>query len=147
MKSVILSALLAISLMSAASGTKEKNVTNYRLSHNFNAEFGMVDNVKWSSAMNNMTRADFVLDEEPVCAFFDEQGDFVASTKTMTFKNLPKKLQAAILEKVPGATIETVFEMTSPQEKSWYIETNVNNEKKVWKGSTFGTITRYYVKN
>ena len=147
MKPLILSALLAISLMSFASGTKEKNVASYRLIYNFNAEFGQVDNVKWSSAMNDMTRADFILDDEPVCAYFDEQGDFVAATKTITFKDLPKKLQAAVLEKVPGATIETVFEMSSPEEKTWFIETNVNNEKKVWKGTNFGAITRYYVKH
>lgn len=147
MKSIILSALLAVSLMASASGTKEKTVVTYRLSHNFNAEFGQVENVKWSSAMNDMTRADFVLDDEPVCAYFNEAGEFVAATKTITFKDLPKKLQNRILEKVPGATIETVFEMSSPEEKSWYIETNQNNEKKVWKGTSFGMITRYYVKH
>jgi hypothetical protein len=30
--------------------------------------------------LNNMTKADFVWDDQPMTAFFDETGEFVAST-------------------------------------------------------------------
>lgn len=146
MKSFFLSAFLAITLLASASGTKEKKVASYRLSQNFQAEFGSIENVKWSSAMNNMTKADFVMDDEKLCAYFDENGNYVASTKSITFDELPKKLKIAMQDKLPGAKIETVFEMSSPTEKSWFIETIQNNERKIWKGNFFGMVTRYYVK-
>jgi hypothetical protein len=146
MKTILLSALLAISLTAGASGKKdEKQVVTYRTSQNFLNEFGQVDNVKWSTAMNNMTKADFLLEDEPVTAYFDENGEFVASTKAITFEELPRALRSSINNKLPGAQILTVFEMSSRQEKSWFIETIFNNERKLWKGNSFGTVTRYFV--
>ena len=146
MKSILLTSLLAVTLFASASGTKEKNVANYRITQSFNAEFGQVKNVKWSSAMNNMIKADFEIDDEPVSAYFDENGVYVASTKIITLEELPKKLQASIKEKIAGANIDQVFEMTSTGEKSYFVETTSNNEKKVWKGDSFGKLTRYYLK-
>ncbi len=146
MKTILLSALMAISLLAGASGKKEeKNVVTYRTSQNFLNEFGQVDNVKWSNAMNNMTKADFILEDEPVSAYFDENGEFVASTKAITFEELPRALRTSINNKLPGAKILTVFEMSSRHEKSWFIETDFNNERKLWKGNSFGAFARYFV--
>ncbi|MES2646812.1 MAG: hypothetical protein V4717_08065 [Bacteroidota bacterium] len=146
MKSIFLSAALAICLFATASGTREKSVANYRIIQSFNEEFGRVENLKWSSAMNNLVKADFELDNETMSAYFDENGEYVASTKIISLDQLPKKLQASIKEKVGDAKIDQVFEMTSIREKSFFVETTSNNEKKVWKGDSFGKLTRYYLK-
>jgi hypothetical protein len=50
MKTIILSASLALSLLAGASGTKEKNAASYRVIQSFINEFGQVENVKWSNA-------------------------------------------------------------------------------------------------
>ena len=146
MKTIFLSAFSAITLFAAASGTKEKSVASYQADRSFFAEFGQVDGVKWSNAMNNMTKADFVLDDEAICAYFDQNGDFVASTKAVDFNELPKSLRTAIHNKVPGANILSVFELNSKTERAWFVETELNNEKKVWKGTGLGSLARYYVK-
>jgi hypothetical protein len=146
MKTLILAVLLASSFFANASGTKEKSVTNMKLIQNFTAQFGHVDNVVWRSAMNNMTKAEFVMDDEKLCAFFDENGNYVAQTREITIQALPKKLKSALDEKAPGAEVLTVFEMVSNDEKAWFVETVANNEKKLWKGNTFGKLSRYYVK-
>jgi uncharacterized protein YozE (UPF0346 family) len=147
MKTILLSASLALCLLAGASGTKEKTVTTYRTIQNFTAEFGQVDNVKWSNAMNNMTKAEFVLDDEPVCAYFDVNGDFVAETRNVTFDELPKAIRSSINNKFPGAKILNLFEMTSRQEKTWFIETVYNNERKIWKSNSFGILSRYFEKS
>jgi len=147
MKTIFLSAFLAITLLATASGTKDKTAASYKTSRSLFAEFGRVDNVKWSNAMNDMIKADFILDDEAICAFFDANGDFVASTKAVDFNELPKNLKTAINDKVPGANILTVFEFNSKTERAWFVETELNNEKKVWKGNGFGSLTRYYVKD
>lgn len=146
MKTLFLAVLVATSLLASASGTKEKNITNMKLLQNFTAQFGHVENVVWRSAMNDMTKAEFVMDNEKLCAFFDESGNYVAQTREIGISDLPKKLKAALDEKAPGAEVLTVFEMTSNDEKAWFVETVANNEKKLWKGNTFGKLSRYYVK-
>lgn len=145
MKTLFLAAFLATSLIATASGTKEKNITNMKLLNNFTAQFGHVENVVWRSAMNNMTKAEFTIDDDKICAFFDESGSYVAQTRQISLEELPKKLQEALNEKAPGAEVLTVFEMTSNDEKAWFVETVASNEKKLWKGNTFGKLSRYYV--
>ena len=145
MKTLFLAAFLATSLIATASGTKEKSITNMKLLNNFTAQFGHVDNVVWRSAMNNMTKAEFTIDDDKICAFFDESGSYVAQTRQISLEELPKKLQEALNEKAPGAEVLTVFEMTSNDEKAWFVETVARNEKKLWKGNTFGKLSRYYV--
>lgn len=145
MKTLFLAAFLATSIIASASGTKEKSVTNMKMLHNFTAQFGHVDNVVWRSAMNNMTKAEFQIDNDKICAFFDDNGNYVAQTKQIGLGDLPKKLQAALNQKAPGAEVLTVFEMISNDEKAWFVETVANNERKVWKGNTFGKLSRYHM--
>jgi hypothetical protein len=145
MKTLILAIFAASSFFANASGTKEKAVTNITLLQNFTAQFGQVDNVVWRNARNNMTKAEFVIDDEPVCAFFDETGNFVAQTKELKIGDLPKKLKSALNEKAPGAEVLNVFEMITNDERAWFVETLANNEKKLWKGNSFGKLSRYYV--
>lgn len=147
MKTILLSASLVFSLLAGASGTKEKNAASYRAIQSFKTEFGQVEDVKWSSAMNNMTKADFILDDEPVTAFFDEAGEFVASTRAVAFETLPKALRTSFNAKMPGAKILTLFEVSSQQERVWFLQTQYNNEVKVWKGSAQGNLSRYFERN
>ena len=146
MKTTLLALLLSVSIIAAASGTREKSVTNVRMLQNFTAQYGNIDNVVWRSAMNNMVKAEFELEEEKICAYFDESGNYVAQTREITLSELPKKLQIALEEKAPGAEVVSLFEMVNDSEKAWFIETKSMNEKKLWKGNTFGKLARYYVK-
>lgn len=146
MKTLLATLLLATTLFANASGTKEKSVASYRLTKSFNAQFGAVDNVVWRNAANNMVKAEFEMDEEKICAYFDRNGDFVAQTKEIKPDQLPKNLQAALREKAPGAEILNVFEMISDEERAWFVETTANNEHKLWKGNSFGKLSRYFIK-
>ena len=145
MKTLLLAALLSTSLIAGASGTREKSVTNVRMLQNFTAQYGHVDNVVWHSAMNNMVKAEFQMEDEKLCAYFDENGNYVAQTREITLSELPKKLKAALDEKAPGAEVISLFEMTTDNEKAWFVETKSLNENKLWKGTTFGKLSRYYV--
>ena len=97
--------------------------------------------------MNNMTRADFVMDDENFTAYFNDLGEYVASTNSLQFNDLPKSLRIAIKSKLPNATVINAFKITSPSDVSYYFETEQDGEKKLYKGREFGDFTRYYVKS
>lgn len=146
MKKIILSAALAFSsIFAIASGTKEKSIASYRTVQNLAKEFGDVENLKWSSASNNMTRADFTVDDQKISAFFDEAGEYVASTKILTVNNLPKKILTSLNKKLEGATITSVIHMTTAEDSSYFIESELNGVKKVWKGYSSGMVGAYKV--
>jgi hypothetical protein len=145
MKQLLFTVFIATSLFVSAAGTKEKTIVNLNLTKNFTARFGEVDNVSWSNAANGMTKATFETDNETHVAFFDESGNYVAETKTLALTDIPKKLRMALEEKAPGAQINNAFEMTTDDEKTWFVETEANGERKVWQWIGTGRLRRYYV--
>ena len=148
MKTLILSAAVALlSLSASASGSKEKSNVSFRCVQSFEKEFGYIEDVKWSNSMNHMSRAEFVQDDEKVTAYFDEAGEYVASTTTMQFDQLPKMLRSRIKEKMPTANVVTVFRVTTGTDVSYYFETEKDGEKKLYKGKEYGDFTRHYVRS
>lgn len=147
MKTFFISVLLLAGSFAIASGTKEKVSVSYHTLQSFQSEFGNIEDVKWSQAMNNMTKADFIMDDVPVVAYFDENGEFFASTIDLKFEDLPRELRKAVSEKLADAKILSVFEMTSKYERCYFIETEVDGKKKVWKGNSVGGLSRYFVKS
>lgn len=144
MKTLLLSTAFAfVTLLATASGTKEKNVATYRTNQSLVAEFGDVDNLKWSAASNNLTRADFTVDDQAITAFFDDAGDYVASTRVMTLNDLPKKLKSTVTKKLSGENITNILYMTAKDESSYFIETQTDGIRKVWKGQDFGDLRLY----
>lgn len=144
MKTFFLSTAFAfVSLFATASGTKEKTIASYRTTQSLAAEFGDVDNLKWSSASNNLTRADFTVEDQQITAFFDDAGEYVASTRVMTLNDLPKKLKSSVNKKLAGQTITNILYMTAKDESSYFIETQTDGVRKVWKGQEFGDLKPY----
>lgn len=146
MKTILLSAVLTmIGYAAIAEEKNEKTIASYQTIKSLEAEFGHVQNVKWSISGNNMTRADFELDAENVSAFFAETGEFIASTQEISYYELPKKLQVAVKQKLADGKIGTMLKMNTRDETSWYIEVMYNDEKKIWKGNLYGELRRFKV--
>ncbi|HMP92971.1 MAG TPA: hypothetical protein PKD90_08885 [Phnomibacter sp.] len=123
---------------------KEKAVSaTYTATQNLIIQFGEITNVTWSNAMSNMMRADFMIDNESISAFFDSNGEFVASTRSISRQQLPIKLRLKVDAKLTMANITHMFELSSPQEHAYYFEVEEDGKKKVWKGYDYGVLERY----
>jgi hypothetical protein len=143
MKILMIAAFALFSLSVNASGRKEKTIASYRTTQSLASEFGHVENVKWSNAANNLIRADFVLDEQSVSAFFNEDGEYVASTRELTLDYLNKKLRNAITKLVPAENITQIIYMTTKDEGNYYIETKTDGVRKVWKCTETGDVSPF----
>jgi hypothetical protein len=140
MKTILVAVFALSSLFSFASGTKKKSVASYRTTQSLAVEFGNVDNLKWSTASNNLTRADFTVEDQQVAAFFDEAGEYVASTRVLTFNDLPKKLRSLIQKNIADEKINQILLMSSKDETAYFIETITDGVRKVWKSKDQGDL-------
>lgn len=141
MKTFFVAAALALTTMSAtANKTAAKDKINSKVTVALQNEFGNVDNITWSNASNNMLRATFTKDDETVSAFFDQKGEFIASTIEISKDALPAKLKAAINKKVKEGVITEALQMQTNEEFAYYVKVYANGSEKVYKGTSAGLL-------
>ena len=144
MKTILFAAALALTTFSSAIANKNsgKNKLTVVAANSFENEFGKVEDVNWSTTSTNMLRASFKQENESVSAFFDQSGNYVATTVSRTAESLPAKLRAAISKKEKDGIITEALEFTNDEEQSYYVKVYVNGKEKLYKGNSYGQITQ-----
>lgn len=124
MKKLILTAAIAATLSTGAfafEGTKSaaKNTTNvsYQVLNQFDVQFQNAENVNWSSTSNGQ-KADFVIDDVKMTAFYDNRGQYIGSTENVEFKKLPASAKKEIAAKYKGYEIGEVIKFQSGEPSS-----------------------------
>ncbi len=146
MKKFIFTTLIAVaSVVAMASNILEDVKVNYAVRQAFAQEFGNVKNVTWQKASNNMLRADFLVDEEKVSAFFSEDGNHVATTVQKDLQTLPGKLRAAIKEKFNNKEPKELFELISDEEHAYFFAMEEKGKTTVYKAFGSGTIRPFEI--
>ena len=119
MKKLILTVAIAATLGTAAfanEGTKTaaKNTSNvsYQVLNQFDVQFQNAENVSWSSTSNGQ-KADFVVDDVKMTAFYDNRGQYIGTTENIAFKKLPASAKKEITEKYKGYEIGEVIKFQS----------------------------------
>jgi hypothetical protein len=148
MKTIILAACVAVTTLAATAAPKKQAVVvTLKSQKAFEAEFGNVANVSWSSARNNMLRATFKEDEETVHAFFSNAGEYVCSTVARSANELPKKLLANIAAKYPAHQVLEAFVLRTPEGESIYVKIQTEDSAVLLKGNNAGYFTQVTEKN
>jgi hypothetical protein len=95
----------------AADGTKKTSTSvnvSYTVLNQFNTDFVDAKNVVWS-VNRNFQKAEFIVDNIKMTAFYNLQGDFVALTQDLDAKAIPAKTQKEIAEKYKGYVVNEVI--------------------------------------
>lgn len=141
MKKIFLAALLAVSLGASAFTAPEKTVS-YHIRHQFAATFDNAENVNWTSH-KHFIEATFVLDGEQMQAFYNNDGEFLGTSKTFAFDKLPKKGLTAIMKLYPYPPYklqECIEFVNGDGEKNYYVSFQKENQKLVLQVSPYGKI-------
>jgi hypothetical protein len=143
MKALLLSGLLAASTLAvSAKAPRKGQVLSYRAHQNLQSLFGNVKDLSWSEAKNNMIRADFTAGDESVTTFFDEQGEVVATTRTLTRDQLPFRLRLDLDQRYAGAKVINMIELSSQTELAYFIEIEKNGKREMLKGYDYGKLSQ-----
>lgn len=141
MKTFFVAAIMALSTLSATADSKKANKkVNITVIKAFETEFGDVQNVSWTTASQNMLRATFTKDDEKISAFFNQSGEYVATTIDRSPSELPAKLKTAINNKIKDAVIIEALEFIDNEEVAYFVKVNHNGVEKLYKGTSLGLL-------
>jgi hypothetical protein len=113
MKKLFITAAIATMFSASvfADGTKKASTSvnvSYTVTSQFNADFAEAKGVVWT-VNKNFQKADFVLGDAKMTAFYNFQGDFVALTTDADIKAIPAKAQKQIAESYKGYAVNEVI--------------------------------------
>ena len=143
MKTFLFAAALALTTFTAsANKTTSTNKTfGYRFTNTLQTEFGDVENLSWSTASNNMYKAAFTKNNEKVNAFFNENGEIIATTVELAIDDLPKKVKNAVYQQEKDGVITEAIHLTNSDEVAYFVKVYVNGAEKVYKSNSLGQLS------
>ena len=120
-------------LFSASAFSKDSNATKTTsaVEKSFSKDFSNASNITWETK-SNIYIAHFQLNNEFIEAAYSEDGDLVATSRTIAATDLPLATRLAIEKKYPGYDVaKNGEEITYEKQTNYYI--NVGNDKEILK--------------
>ena len=140
MKTILLASALALATLTVTAKTNSNSSkkVSFNTSKSFQQQFGDVENVAWSPAADHMTKATFTSEGETVTAFFNKEGEFVATTVNRSIDELPLKLKTSIRGYAKDAQVVEIVELQNDSEHAFYVKINTGAGEKILKGYNNG---------
>ncbi len=125
MKKILLTAIIAVSLISSAFASPGKEV-NYFVSNSFTEHYGDVEDVKWD-VTSAYAKATFVLNNVETEAFYKLDGDFIGTTQAIAIEDLPIAAKRNFAKKYGSYIVKEAIKFIGNDETAYYI--SAENEK------------------
>lgn len=141
MKKLFLAAMLVAALGSSAFAL-DVNKVNFKVLNSFSENFKDVSNVVWRIT-DNYTQASFTIGEEKLEAYFSEEGDMIATSRKVAFKQLPLNAIQKIKEKYSDYSVTDVIEFTNDGQKGYYLSMEKGSRKQILEVSLYGNVSLF----
>jgi hypothetical protein len=128
MKKFITTALLTVALISGAFAAND--AASRKAESKFNAAYPNAENIRLSSS-NDHTTISFRWNGQEMKAFYDNDGNEIATTRTIQLSNLPSRAQKNIRQKYEGYVATEAIEMDHVQEGVSYYVSLQNDTTKI----------------
>jgi hypothetical protein len=141
MKLLMISIALFLSTFSTSAFAKDGEVSPVVL-QSFQSQFTTATQVDWSVS-KNFYKAQFVLNNQHVVAFYNNEGTLIGLTRNITSVQLPVSLQADLKKDYDQYWISDLFELNNEEGTSYYVTLENADNKVVLKGSTVSHWSTY----
>ena|SRR2546423_12254894 len=118
MKLLLIALTIAASFFSKSTLANEVNVTPV-VEEAFHNSFGQATSVKWSN-LGNLYKAEFLIRNEKVSVFFNQEGESVAIAHYLSISQLSKELQSDLMKKAENYSIMEIFEVSNDEGTTYY---------------------------
>lgn len=161
MKKVLLTVAIAATLTTGAfavgstKNTIADTKVSYTVQHQFDSEFSGAEQVSWSSTANGL-KADFIMNDVKMSAFYNKVGDFVGSTEDITFKSLPSPAKKTIAARYKGYFATEIMKFqgndspsayerltSDDQSSAYYVDLKSEKEEVLLKITSHGDVSLY----
>lgn len=131
MKKIFVSALFAIAFSGAAFATGNETISK-QIRQSFEKEFAGAQYVNWESFNEkDLYHATFVLNNVRLNAYFDKEGQLLATGRFVKQESLPMLVSKAITEKYKKQSVVEVIEFVTGNETSYIVKLQ-DDEKQLY---------------
>jgi hypothetical protein len=95
----------------------------------FQSSFANASNETWST-VKGLYRVDFILENEKVAAFFNPEGELIASSRDVSLKQIPMSLKSELKKHFYDYQVSSLFEVDNEDGVIYYA--TVNNNKNLF---------------
>ena len=124
---IAITAFLMLVSASAFAGNGEEKVNN-KVLNSFEREFKGASDVKWKAG-TEVTKADFVLNDFRVEAFFTNDGELLGSSRNVLYNHLPLSVVKAIMNRFDQAPVYDIIEFNMAGETFYYLNVETDTKK------------------
>jgi hypothetical protein len=125
-----------------AKSSQATDAISPRVVKSFQQTFTNAKEVVWTVSPN-FHKVDFVLNNQAVTAFYNEQGNLTAITRNISSLQLPIILQAEIKKDYSDYWISELFELSNDNGTEYYLTIEDANSKVVLKSLGYTSWTTY----
>lgn len=147
MKKLVLSlGIMALGFMAIANPPKKTFVprfNTYLANQSLVSMYGKVDQLEWKLCANDLLRANYVIDGEKFSSFFDQEGNFLATTTFVMLEDMPTNIRKKVKEKFEGHEIKSIVHRSTESEISYFVEVMEQGKTRVYQVKTSGVISRF----
>jgi len=139
---LLFAAVLFFSTQFAFAGTKEMEATT-KLKQALSKEFAGASDVKWYSEDNKTFMAKFNLNARSVTAYFDGDGNLLATRRYIDEQYLPLAVSNKLAKRYPKEKVRWVVEFDSEGSTVYYVTLEGEKTWKVIKAGATGDLSVY----
>jgi hypothetical protein len=125
--------LLAFSTANVFAQTKAPSAVVGSFEHSFTT----AEKPTWT-AINNLYRVDFTLQNESLTAFFNADGELIASSRNVTPVQLPISLKSSLEKHFGNYTLSSLFEVDQQDGIYYYAKASDKKSEILLKSTSFG---------
>jgi len=113
----------------ANSFTLPPDIVSAKITSAFEKNFSLASDVTWKK-VNTHYLATFKINDQPATAAYNEEGQLMSATRSLSLSQLPLNINLALQNQFPEYTFEkSVSEITMDGQSNYYIKGE--NEKKI----------------
>ncbi len=136
MKKILVILTMVASFYTAT--TYAKPTTPTVVAQALQTQFTDAKNVRWSE-VNNLYKAQFVLNDQTITAYFDGEGKLVASARDITAFQLPILLQTDLKNSFAKYNVSNIMEVDNEDGVAYYVTADNGSKTIQLKSSDYGT--------
>ncbi len=125
MKKLIIAAIIAVSVAGSAFAAPTVSV-NYNVLSSFKSAFKGAADVQWT-VKEDFVKASFIINNERIEAFYNQDGEEIGTSKTITLDAMPVDAKRAFAKLYSNYTVKEAIYFVGVDENAYFI--SAENEK------------------
>lgn len=142
MKKTILTIGTCLTLALTSAFANDNGTATQKAKESFNTQFVGANVVSWQSE-NELVKATFLMNDQVMFAYYNTDGELVATTRNLLSDDLPINLLTDLKKNHNKGWITDLFEMAANGETNYYVTLENADETLVLKSAGFDSWTVY----